>query len=165
MRRQLGTRESKGAKGFTLTEIIVTVLLVGVGVGLFNGVFVNNWSAYEDRIKRANFSSEITQLFEAMSIEGRNSRLIDLTNTASEKTAVFTNAADSTKVTTFKITDTGSITSTRGVTVKTFSTHADFANCTFTKNGKGLVVDLKLKDNLFNRDITTTASIEILPRN
>lgn len=155
---------SAGRKGFTLTELVVTLLVVAVGVGLFSSVFINNWSAYEDRIRRANLWSEANQFFEQMSVEGRNARLIDVTVVANAKNAAFTNAADN-SVTTFTITDTGILTSTKGAAVKTFSTHAVFANSNFTKNGKDLIVDLQLKESVFSRDIHINASTEILPRN
>ena len=91
--------------GFSMTEIVVSLLVIGVGIGLFNSVFVGNWGVFEDRIKRANLATEASQLFEQMSIDGRNSRMIAVTATAISISAAFTNAVDN-SVVTYSISDT-----------------------------------------------------------
>jgi len=150
--------------GFTMTEIVVTLLIIGVGIGLFSSVFISNWGALEDRIKRANLATEASQLFEQMSIDGRNSRSIDVTATAISISGAFTNAVDN-SVVTYSISDTGTITRAKGATIKIFSTHGVLADSNFTKNGKNLLINLRLKDDVFMRPIHITTSIEILPRN
>jgi len=150
--------------GFSMTEIVVSLLVIGVGIGLFNSVFVGNWGVFEDRIKRANLATEASQLFEQMSIDGRNSRMIAVTATAISISAAFTNAVDN-SVVTYSISDTGTISRTKGAAVKIFSTHGVLADSNFTKNGKNLLIVLRLKDDVFMRPIHMTISTEILPRN
>ncbi len=151
-------------KGFSLTEIVVVVLIFGVGIGLFNMVFINNWSAYEDRIGRANLWTEANQFFEAMSVEGRNAKLITVTTTTNAKTTEFTNVA-SDAITTFTITDTGELRRVKNAETKIFGTHAVFAQSSFTRNNRGLIVELQLQQGVLQHTINIFASIEILPRN
>lgn len=151
-------------KGFSLTEIVVVVLIFGIGIGLFNTVFINNWSAYEDRIERANLWSEANQFFEAMSVEGRNAQLIAVTTTGNAKTAVFTNAATNT-LTTFVITDTGELRRLKNAEIKIFGKHANFAQSNFTRNNRALIVELQLQEVVLNHPVNIFASTEILPRN
>ena len=153
-----------GRGGFTLTEIMAALLITGVGVGLFGTVFVNNWSAYEERIRRANMWSEATQLFESMSTVGRNSRVINVTRTPAVVSATFMNA-DPTIITTFTIAADGTVSRVLGADIKIFSTRAVLADSDFTKNGKDLIVDLVLRDTIFVRNINITAATEVSPRN
>lgn len=151
-------------KGFSLTEIVVVILIFGVGVGLFNTVFINNWRAYEDRIARANLWTEANQFFEAMSVEGRNARIITVTTTANAKTVDFTNVA-SNAITTFVITDTGELRRIQNAETRIFGTHANFAQSNFTRNNRSLVVALHLQEIVLKHTVNILASIEILPRN
>ena len=150
--------------GFTLTEILVVIVLFGVGIGLFNTIFINNWNAYEDRIKRANLWTEANQFFEQMSIEGRNAKLISVTITANAKIADFTNAA-SDAITSFIITNTGELRRVKNAETKIFGTHADFAQSYFTENGKDLAVELRLEEIALTHTIHITAAIQVLARN
>ncbi len=152
-------------KAFTLTEVVVAILIFGIGIGLFHSVFVNNWSAYEDRIRRANLWSEANQCFEQLSIDTRNARLINIAITATTKTLSLTSAVAPSLVTTYLITNTGNLNRIHNSEVQVFSTHAVFANSNFTQNGQNLIVDLELQDSIFTRDIHIRASTEVLLRN
>ncbi len=155
----------RAKKGFTLTEIVVVVLIFGVSVGLFNTIFINNWSAYEDRIARANLWNQANQFFEDLSLEARNSKTIEVTTTATNKSIILTNAGDDPIVTTFTLTDTGTLSRLKSATTKTFSTQAVFLKSAFTKNTKNLNVDLQLSDTVLGRAIHINASTEVLLRN
>lgn len=152
-------------KGFTLTEIVVVVLIFGIGVGLFNTIFINNWSAYEDRIARANLWNQANQFLEELSLEARNSKTIEVTATASNKSIILTNAGDDSVVTTFTLTDTGTLSRLKNETTKVFSTQAVFSKSAFTKGTKNLNVDLQLSDTVLGRIIHINASTEVLLRN
>ncbi len=157
----------RNQRGFTLTEIILVLVIFAIGFGLFNSVFINNWFAYEDRIKRANLWSEANLFFEDMSFEGRNSRLIEIANGPDSKTVTFTSTDSPPVLTVFTLTSAGTMSRARGNMSKDYGTHADFAACDFSFgiDRKDVLVNLKLKDTIFTRDIHITTSTEIMARN
>ncbi len=152
-------------KAFSLTEIVVVILIFGVGIGLFHTVFVNNWSAYEDRIRRANLWSEANRFFELLSIDARNARLINIALIGNAKTVSLTSAVAGNPVTTYSITNNGNLNRAQNNQVQVLSTHIDFANSNFTQNGQNLIINLQLQDSVFTRNIRITAETEILLRN
>lgn len=156
---------SRSKRGFTLTEIVAVLAIITVGIGLLHSVFVTNWSAYEDRIKRANLWSQAGRCFEQMSIDARNASRINIINTLGTKTVSLTNPAATNPVTTYEIKDTGILSRTHNNTVEVISTNTVFANSGFQQNGPNLAVTLELQDSVFNRNITITAETEVLLRN
>ncbi|MCB9771853.1 MAG: prepilin-type N-terminal cleavage/methylation domain-containing protein [Candidatus Omnitrophica bacterium] len=149
---------------FTLTELVVVLAIFSVFIGLFSTVFVHNWGAYEERIKRANLWGEANQCFEQMSLDGRNARLINVATTGTDKTATFYSGSGGTDIV-YTIANTGQVSRTQDNTVKIFTTHADFANSSFTKNGKNLIVNFRLLETIFTRTLHVDMTMEILPRN
>lgn len=152
-------------KAFSLTEIVVVILIFGVGIGLFHTVFVNNWSAYEDRIRRANLWSEANRFFELLSIDARNAQLVNIALIGNAKTVSLTNAVAPNALTTYSILNNGNLIRAQNNDVRVLSTHAVFANSDFTQNGRNLRVNLELQDSVFTRDIHISAETEILLRN
>lgn len=154
------------SKGFTLTEVLVTLIIFGIGMAMFNTIFVTNWVAYEDRIKRADLWGEINQVFEQMTFDGRNSRQFAVTNNAASKSVAFTNAVDNT-ITTYTIQNDGTITRTSGTDTRMISSHAVFGDSNFASSAdnKGLKADLTLSDNVIVRNINVRSTTEIALRN
>ncbi len=155
----------KSNKGFTLTEILVVVLIFGVGVGLFNTIFINNWAAYEDRIARANLWNQANQFFEQLSFEARNASKVDLVITDSKKAVLLTNAGDDPTITSFILSNDGNLSQVKSDLTKIISTHVVFLKSNFKKSDKSLIVDLQLVDSVFGRNIHLAASTEVFLRN
>lgn len=154
-------------KGFSLFEIITVVLITGLGMTLFSVVFVNNWTAYEDRINHANLMNEANQILDEMSYEARKSKQIDLVQTGTTKTITFFSGLDNT-TSVVVMRDDGTVTLTRGGTTKTMTTHLDFAGTEIIRDatvGRNLQINLDLKDFAGTREFHVRTATEVQPRN
>ena len=154
-------------KAFTLVEIMVVVLIIGVLGGVLYTIFFTNWFAFEDRIARANLWSEADVIFETMSSEARNMRQIDVFSDTNSKSAFFRYDLNLNKVpvATYTINNNGQMTVNRGSGNVVLTDHLDFTKSSFVKVGSALKVTLVLKDQLIPRTIAISTSTEIFPRN
>lgn len=154
----------RSPKGVSLFEVLIVVLLTGLGMALFSTVFVNNWFAYENRIVHANLMNEANTVLDTMTAEGRLSRQIDLGGSASQRTATFYSGLDgSTSVLT--LFNDGRVTFAKSGATKTLTTHLDLANSSLTSNARSLQVRLALTDIAGTRPVRVSGETEVLPRN
>lgn len=151
--------------GFTLMETITVLMIIGVLGSVFYTVFVTNWFAFEDRIARANLWHEANEIVETMTADGRSAQMIDVfTDGAGNKSAVLSDSLDQTLVT-YLITAEGRFQMNKNGVVKTLSEHINPNQSDFTKEGRGLRVQLAMSELIFKRTITIGTSTEIFPRN
>lgn len=158
-------KEIKNKRAFTVTEMITALAIIAVAVVFINTVFVTNWTAYQGQISRTDLWAEANTIIESMTFDGRDAHEIDVASDNVNKTAVLNDRLNQPFVT-YRMTSNGEFQMSRpggGVTI--LSSHVDFLNSTFLKNGKSLRMNIVLADKVFGRDIKINAASEIYPRN
>lgn len=153
----------KNQKAFTLVEIIVVVLIIGVLGGVLYTIFFTNWFAFEDRIARANLWSEVDVIFETISSEARNQDQITVNGNPCGSVAIL--AGGSAQPIIYTMNNNGDLTVNRGAGDIVLTNHLDFANSSFCAEGEALRINLTLEDQLITRRVEIRTSTEVFPRN
>ncbi|MGE0268221.1 MAG: type II secretion system protein [Candidatus Omnitrophota bacterium] len=152
-------------RGFTLIEMLTVLVILMILGGVFYTVFVTNWSAFEDRIARTNLWQEANEIIETMTADGRFAQTIDVFSDGSGNKSAVLNDSFNQPVATYLITSDGRFQINKNGVIKTLSGHINPGQSVFTKQGRGLRVELGLEDVIFKRTINVDTSTEIFPRN
>lgn len=153
------------SKGFTLVEMLTVLVILFVLGGVFYTVFVTNWFAFEDRIARTNLWQEANEIIETITADGRFAQTIDVFTDGSGNKSAILNDSLNQPVATYLITADGRFQINKNGVIKTLSGHINPIESVFTKQGRGLRVELDLEDLIFKRTINVNTSTEIFPRN
>ena len=151
-------------KAFTLMEILVVLVISIVGIGLFHRVFVVNWNAYQNRITQADLWQESNAIVEAITLDGRSARRVNIVDGGTAKEAQLMDIDDN-LIATYRMENNGDFEVQKDGGVRTFSRNLDFINSSFTETGGALRLDLALQQETFIYPIKVITSVEIYPRN
>ena len=155
----------KKEKGFTLIEMLTTTAVVGVVIGIFYGVFILNWEAFENYVARADLGQEMDSIVDQVASDGRFARQSNLTTSPSTKQVTFIHPDDGSVIAIYTMKDTGEFIVNRGRNNVVISTRLDFTNSNFSEGGKHVVLKLVLTDSIFGRLINLSSETEIYSRN
>ena len=150
------------ASGFTLFEMICTVAIVGIMVGMFYSVFLSNWSVMENYSARAYMWQDMDAVVDAVTADGREAARIDVS--ADQKTATFVDQENTPFVVYLLGADRRVIQRRAGVD-RLLTNVLDFDNSLFLKRGRSVIVRLRFTDDVFDRGVSIETSTEIYPRN
>ncbi|HBR14535.1 MAG TPA: hypothetical protein DD723_03195 [Candidatus Omnitrophica bacterium] len=148
-------------KAFTLVELIVVVLILGIGTAMFYSVLSMNWMASEQHITRSDMWQELNRVVETANADGRRSNLITVSNPLS----VIFSDNNGTVIATYTITAGGLIQRDTGTGPVTLSEKADQTNSSFVINGRSVIMTLVLQENVMGDPVQARTSVEIFPRN
>ena len=153
-------------RSFTLIEMITVLAIIGISGALFYSVFFLNWSGLYNEISRVNLWQDANSIIDDLSLSGR---LAKSAVVSSDKKTLTLKFPDSTQAVYSIINGSpyGSLQETKGSVTKTFSENIDYTNSSFdvTTSLYSFIVNLDLKDRVFNRNIDVKTSVEICFRN
>lgn len=151
--------------GFTMLELLVSLVVFTVALVFFYTVFITNWQAYQTHIIRSNLWEECDSIVEMISLSSRDMRQIDIARDSIQQSARLLDPAGQ-PLATYVMNEDGEFqVISRDNDVTIISQHVDFARSSFAKVGKSLVVNLALVDRLWAQDVSIQTAAEILPRN
>lgn len=155
--------------GFTLTEMLAVILMIGVMGSVIFAVFLTNWEALEDQIVRSDLWHEANEIVDAVTTDGRAAKSIQVmaAGAQADNTASFT-GIDGEVFVIYRITPDGRLLVERNAVSRTLSDNIDAANSAFVRDddtGRGLRLNLTLTDTLLRRAVSIATATEIFPRN
>ena len=157
----------KTLNGFTMTEVIMTLVIVSILGGVFYTMLITNWSSYEELMARAQLLNEANDIVEQISQEGRFTKTIDVVQDFASgiQTATLIDYQDQ-AIATYTMSSNGTLEIARPqANTVVLTNNLDFDNSAFTKNGKSLRMDLALIDDALMRKVSISTNTEIYPRN
>ncbi|MCA9407975.1 MAG: prepilin-type N-terminal cleavage/methylation domain-containing protein [Candidatus Omnitrophica bacterium] len=153
----------KSIEGFTLVEMIVVLLIFGVGMAAFSLTLSTYWTATDTHVKRSDIYQELNTIIERVSFDGRSAQIIDVVNS---KNTIFIDDTGNIIVQ-YKITSSDEfqqIPNGTGTPI-VLSKAIDAAQSGFIDTGKGILLDIHMKDDSFGKPINISTQTEIFPRN
>jgi prepilin-type N-terminal cleavage/methylation domain-containing protein len=149
-----------GKRGFTLVEIIVVLVIIGIGMSLFYSVLFMNWTSLEKQTCLVDLQMEADNIINMISSDGRGSRQILVNPDGKGVTFNYPTWAPAPTIV-YSLTPQGQITKDGNV----ISSNIDFNNSNFSKSLSALVINLLLQDTVFGRRVTLPVSTQVYPRN
>lgn len=164
MRRALIDRMTPGrsVRGFSLVELLTSIVIVGVLISVFYSVFILNWKAMEDYSVRSGLWQDMDVIIDQITLDARESAQINVS--ADQKDVSMLNR-QSAVIAAYAFTAGGMCQVTRSGVTTTLTNSLDYALSTFRKNGESLVVNVVLSGDVLGREVSIDASTEIYPRN
>lgn len=164
MRRAVIYRMAPGRclQGFSLVELLTSIVIIGVLIAIFYSVFILNWKTMEDYSVRSELWQDMDVIIDQVTLDARESAQINVS--ADQKNVSLLNR-QSVVIATYAFTAGGMCQATRSGVTTTLSNSLDYALSTFRKNGESLVVNVVLTGDVLGRGVTIDASTEIYPRN
>lgn len=148
-------------KAFTLIELIVVVLILGIGTAMFYSVLSMNWIASEQHITRSDIWQELNTIVETANADGRKSNAMTVSNPFS---LVFLDN-NGAVIATYTITAGGLIQRDTGAGPVTLSEKVDQTNSSFVTSGRSVIMTLVLQGDVMGDPVQARTSVEIFPRN
>lgn len=154
------------SRGFSLVELVVVLVIVGIGGTMFFSVFYTNWNGFDTCIMSVNLQQELDDIFENITQDGRLCNTFVITENASSKTVeLFDHADVPNSIASYTILDTGDFTIDRGSGARLMSKSIDFVNSKFEDKDDYLVIELALRQQGMNGEINVKGAVQIYPRN
>jgi len=154
----------KSTRGFSLVEMLCSVIILGILVAVFYSVFLSNWKVMEEYSTRAALWQDMDVIIDQFTDNARQASSFEVS--VDKKEARFFNRG--VLALTYNLRANGScdVTPTGGAAT-TLTDRVDFTRSTFdnTNEGRSLVINLALTDQVFERGVTIETSTEIYPRN
>jgi len=158
-------KKNIGQRGMTLVEMLVVLVISAVGIVLFYTVFITNWQAYQTHLTRSNLWEEADTIMEMVSTSVRDMRQIDVESGDEQQTATLTDP-DGNIFASFLMTRAGEFQIvSAGNNTSTLTKNLDYPRSSFVKQGKALLVNLALTDQVFRQQVKIQTAAEIFPRN
>lgn len=165
-------QNSKGRpaqQGFTLTEMIVVVAILAIGMGIFYGVYLVNWSSLDQEITRANMWQDLNKALEGISYETRHAQRIDVTRDSTGNTATLRDQTGFVLME-YTITDAGEfildpLGSAAGGPAEVLLDNVVFDESALELLNEDLLVTLTLRGDFVGKFFDVTATTEVYPRN
>lgn len=153
---------SLSSAGFTLFEMICSMVIIGIMVGVFYSVFLSNWSVMENYSTRAYMWQDMDALIDSVSVDAREAARIDVS--ADQKTAVFFDQDNKPLVTYVMGADKSFVKKRSGVD-QALTAMLVYDQSSFLKRGRSVIVRVSMGEDVFNRGVGIATSTEIYPRN
>ncbi len=162
----------KSRRGFTLTEIVVVLVMLSTLLTVFFNVFITNWAAYQDQIVRSDLLQQSNDIFEKITNDSRKASSFGgfvVSNAPNEKTLTIKDP-DNNVIAIYKISSLAGRTTLDvfrpGMTApQLLSNQVLFANSIFDANGPKLTIDLAMETGTFMHKVQMLTSTEIFSRN
>lgn len=154
-------------KSFTLIELLTVIVIVGIGMALFYSVLFMNWIALEKQLSLVDLQMEADKIVDMLSSEGRAAKDIGVEEEGKNAVFIF---PDDTNIT-HKITSNndpkkpGELQKINGGNTIMISEYISAEDSSFKKEGGLLLINLVLKDDVFDREIKVAVSTQVYPRN
>ena len=154
----------KGNKAFTLIEIITVVAIIGITSALFYVTFLLNWAGFYNQISRVNLWQDANDIIDDVSSCGKLARSAAV---SSNHKVLTLNLPDGTSSVYSIISGSpyGWLQKAAGGTTKILSKNIGFTDSSFDATTYSFIINLALKDKVFNRNIDVKTSTEICLRN
>ncbi|OPX30935.1 MAG: hypothetical protein B1H08_00190 [Candidatus Omnitrophica bacterium 4484_171] len=154
----------KGNKAFTLIEIITVVAIIGITSALFYVTFLLNWAGFYNQISRVNLWQDANDIIDDVSSCGKLARSAAV---SSNHKVLTLNLPDGTSSVYSIISGSpyGWLQKAAGGTTKILSKNIGYTDSSFDATTYSFIINLALKDKVFNRNIDVKTSTEICFRN
>lgn len=150
--------------GFTLVELLVATIALGILVIMAGIVFIGNLRAMDNYSVRTQLWQEMDAVMDVVSLDARDSSNISVSGDS--KSVSFVNNFGDT-ISTYTLNSDGTLRVDRGASISTLSDHVVPGDSSFDlRGGLSLVVTLTLQDEkVLGQPVTITSSMQVLPRN
>ena len=152
----------KNKKGFSLLEVMTTVMILGISVGLFYTTFYYNWLTMDTYATRSNLMQEMDQILDFVTDKVRQAQSVSIPITDPKTVNLTPSSLGS-----FSYTANGLFTfQPAGGTAQNLSYSVDPSNTIFTKGASGdLTVQLTLKQPTSGKNAILSSTVQVYPRN
>ena len=152
--------------GMTLVETVVVVLVSSILISALGTLMIVNWTALDERMRRANLAQSLNEITLSMTDHGRIAKEINVTDNGDGTFAIVMSDSSAGLISRYETTLGNELQLTvpdGGPFVLTDKLNLTGTN--FAKNGRLLRVELALQDALFTRLINVDTATDIYPRN
>lgn len=149
-------------RGFTLVEMVTAVAVVGIGIGIFYTVFLQNWWAFDDQFSRINLWQDANEIARLITDDVRASSRLAVTTNEDVKTATLILPDGSSIV--YSMNREEVLQRTKGGTTSILSQNVDFQESSFIAAQNSLKLTLTLWDTVFGRRVEVSTSTQVFPR-
>lgn len=158
--------QKKSRKGFTLSEVLVVMVIIGICITMVSFLFLSNWLSYEVELTRLNFQGQANKVLPILAQDVMTSRLFTITDPQNFSLSYPTILGRPNI--TYSINTNGQLIRTEvGSNALILTEQLDFSASSF-QNGEGgfsLICILTFIDDVFTRPVNFTVSREIARRN
>ncbi len=154
-------------KGVSLTEVLVVLVIVGVASAMVHTVFITNFSAFNQRIAKADLWQEGNRIVSRISEDVRGSNGFELNISETLKSLVVLDGLGAPFVT-YNLSDAGQMdrVTTDGI-VEVLSSSLNFDNSDLidVDTQSALRMELLLRRPIFTGPVDVVVTSEVYPRN
>ncbi|MBP7217245.1 MAG: prepilin-type N-terminal cleavage/methylation domain-containing protein [Candidatus Omnitrophica bacterium] len=155
-------------RAFSLFELVVVIIIIGIGIAMFYSTLLTNWAAYEKRVSDIDLQMEGDRIVEFISNDAKSAREIRVTPDGKQVTLCY--SSDCATATIFRITGADRVerSTDGGATYTEISRYLNTNRSIFSMVGNRLnrlEVNLLLRDIVFGETVNLTVTTQIFPRN
>ncbi|MBL8013890.1 MAG: prepilin-type N-terminal cleavage/methylation domain-containing protein [Candidatus Omnitrophica bacterium] len=152
----------RGRRGFSLPEVLTSLIIIGILISVVYSVFILNWQAFEDYSTRAGMWQDMDQIIDQVTIDAREAATV--TVSADQKNVSMFDKKGNLLVS-YSFLSNKECHVIRGSENLTLTHNLDYTLSLFEKKSKSLSLNVVLRDDVFGRGVSIDASTEIFPRN
>jgi len=156
-------------KGFTLTEIVTVLAIIGISSVVFFQTFIFNWSAFEREVTRIDLDLEANQIIEQISFDIRVAAGKTISAGGNTLQLIYSSGNQATYRFLFNpASGENELQMIKGGITTTLSQNVDLANSNFQDNTESVIVNLTLVKELFGirrTQVVVRRNIEVFLRN
>ena len=152
-------------RAFSLVEMIVVLLIMGIGMAMFFSTLHINWVAYDSELIRLDLQQQADQISSLLAADVRGGEA-NFTVPNSQQVNISYPSDLILDPVSYSISANGELTRTEGSTSTTLSNNVDTVNSSFSIDSINcLVIDMRLAQNSLGQEVNLSVSDKFFPRN
>lgn len=147
-------------RGFSLIEVMVVMIIIVIGLGLFYSVFYINTASFDNQVTRVNSWEEVNDILDRISKDIKNAYKVILED---DKNIVLRFIDD--EDIKYSITDNGQIQILKETGVYNLASNINYEESFFREDLSAIVINVVIEDNVLGKKIKIKGVTEVIPRN
>ena len=152
-------------RAFSLVEMTVVLLIMGIGMAMLFSTLHINWVAYDSELIRLELQQQADEISSLLATDIRGAEA-NFTVPDSQQVNISYPSDLNLNPVSYSISANGELTKTEDGTSTTLSNNLDTANSSFSIDSINcLVIDLRLTQNNLGQEVNLSVSDKFFPRN